>query len=55
MILDGDVGYLRMPDLSQVIPDAKPWVKIDVNDLGKSQGLDVTGVDSLARRIQHSC
>ena len=49
MILDGDVGYLRMPDLSQVIPDAKPWVKIDVNDLGKSQGLDVTGVDQLGQ------
>jgi len=38
-----------MPDLSQVIPDAKSWVKIDANDLGESQGLDLTGVDQLGQ------
>jgi hypothetical protein len=39
-VLDGTTMYMRIPLLKQLNPSLKPWVKIDLNQAGKTQGLD---------------
>jgi hypothetical protein len=34
------VEYMRLPAFSKLIPGAKPWLKIDLNDLNKAKGVD---------------
>jgi hypothetical protein len=45
VIVDGTnakdvVEYMHLPAFSKLIPNAKPWLKIDLNALTKTQGLD---------------
>jgi len=47
VIVDGSnpkavVEYMRVPAFSKLIPNAKPWLKIDLNTLTKGQGIDFT-------------
>lgn len=47
VILDGSnandiVEYLRLPALAKQLPGGKPWVKIDLNSLGKLGNVNVT-------------
>jgi hypothetical protein len=39
-VLDGTTMYMRIPLLKQLNPTLKPWVKIDLVQAGKTQGLD---------------
>ena len=32
--------YIHFPGLDQVIPDAKPWVRMDLGEVSAQQGLD---------------
>jgi hypothetical protein len=41
-IFDGDAFYIRFPDaLAKQIPGGKSWVKMDLDSLGKTSGVDV--------------
>lgn len=37
---DGFVVYMRFPLLARELPRGKPWVKLDLQKLGKEQGVD---------------
>ena len=45
MVFDTEAVYLRMPQLVELVPDGKKWVKLDVEELAAQQGVEVTGVD----------
>lgn len=49
MIFDGQTVYLRMPDLSRLVSDAKPWVRADSDELDQQSGLGVAGIDQLGQ------
>jgi hypothetical protein len=44
----GDFGdgraiiYMRLPALTRVMPGGKPWIKMDLNALGKQAGIDLS-------------
>lgn len=47
LVLDGSdlshlVVYMKLPVLSKFVPGGKPWVKIDMEELGKLQGVDLS-------------
>jgi hypothetical protein len=41
MIVDEFVVYMRFPFLQALQPELTPWLKFDVRELGKEQGLDL--------------
>lgn len=49
MIFDKEAVYLRMPNLAELSPGAKKWVKLDLAELGAQQGLSVSGVEQLGQ------
>jgi len=45
VVVDGSdlshvVEYMRLPVFSTLLPSAKPWLKVDLNELGKLKGVD---------------
>ncbi len=36
------VVYMRLPALTRLMPGGKPWIKIDLNALGKQAGIDLS-------------
>ena len=42
--LDGTVMYMRLPVLSQVLPGAKPWLKLDLQTLGSKAGVNFSQI-----------
>ena len=47
VVLDGSdlahvVEYMKLPVFSKLIPGARPWLKIDVSELGKLKGFDLS-------------
>ena len=50
----GDFGdgraiiYLRLPALTRVMPGGKPWIKMDLNALGRQAGIDLSQFTQLA-------
>jgi hypothetical protein len=40
MIMNGTAMYMRIPFLKQIQPSLKPWVKIDLESAGQTQGVD---------------
>lgn len=42
MIFDGFVFYMSFPALSQVLEGDKEWIKFDLEELGKAQGIDLS-------------
>jgi hypothetical protein len=44
----GAVVYLNMPVLSKVLPGGKPWIKMDLNAIGKQAGIDLSQLTQLA-------
>jgi hypothetical protein len=40
VIFDDFVLYMRFPFLTRLQPSLKPWLKIDIREFGKQQGLD---------------
>jgi hypothetical protein len=37
----GTTIYMRMPFLTAAVPNTRPWIKIDLQALGRSQGMDL--------------
>jgi len=42
VIFDGFVFYMRFPVLSQLLEGGREWVKFDVEEIGRAQGLDLS-------------
>ncbi len=40
ILVDGLTMYMRFPGIDQLIPDAKPWVRMDLGEFSAQQGLD---------------
>ena len=45
VVVDGSdlshvVEYMRLPVFSKLLPTAKPWLKVDLSELGKLKGID---------------
>jgi len=45
VVVDGSdlshvVEYMRLPVFSKLLPNAKPWLKVDLQELGKLKGID---------------
>ena len=49
LIFVEQVLYLRMPNLEQVVPGSKKWLKLSAEELAAQQGLDITDVDQLGQ------
>jgi hypothetical protein len=45
-LLDGLVVYMRSDALTSNLPDGKHWIKLDLQKLGKSEGLDMNSAMS---------
>jgi uncharacterized protein YdeI (BOF family) len=43
-VLDGTSIYLRSPLLAAAIPNGKTWMKLDLEKLGKAQGVDFSAL-----------
>jgi hypothetical protein len=46
LVLDGSdlshlVEYVKLPVFSKLVPGGKPWLEIDLDELGKLQGVDI--------------
>jgi hypothetical protein len=42
LVLDGTTAYLKLPPaLAKLVPGGKPWVKLDLAQLSKLQGVDL--------------
>lgn len=48
-VIDGTQVYMRMPFLENSAPDSKPWLRIDVEQVAKEQGLAVDSLLQLGR------
>ena len=48
MVLDGAVAYMRMPLLTAQLPGGRPWVRLDLEELAKGQGVDLGELQSLS-------
>jgi hypothetical protein len=44
-VLDGRVMYIRTDAFASELPDGKHWVKIDLDELGRDQGIDLSQLD----------
>ena len=50
----GDFGagravlYMKLPVLTKVMPGGKPWIKIDLGEIGKRAGIDISQFTQLA-------
>jgi hypothetical protein len=44
----GAIVYLNLPVLSKVLPGGKPWIKMDLNAIGKQAGLDLSQLTQLS-------
>jgi hypothetical protein len=47
LVMDGTVMYVRMPGLKEQVPGAKPWVRMDVQELAAQQGQDLSQLQQL--------
>ncbi len=43
-IMDGLVLYMKWPVLTSQIPGGKPWIKMDLEKLGRMQGIDLSSL-----------
>jgi hypothetical protein len=43
----GAVVYLNLPVLAKVMPGGKPWIKLDLNAVGKQAGIDLSQFSQL--------
>lgn len=46
----GSVMYMRMPFLQAAAPQLKPWIKVDLREVGKSVGLDLDALMQLSNQ-----
>ncbi|MDL4776323.1 MULTISPECIES: LppX_LprAFG lipoprotein [Thermomonosporaceae] len=50
-IFKNDVLYAKVPQLAQFVSGGKPWVKIDVAQMGQRTGFDVKGLVDQVQKI----
>jgi hypothetical protein len=48
VIMDGLVMYMRMPFLTRLIPGGRPWLELDLEELGRQAGIDIAAEDQAA-------
>jgi hypothetical protein len=48
MVLDGTVAYMRFPLVTAMLPGAKPWLRLDLVELSKREGLDLGQIQSFS-------
>jgi hypothetical protein len=41
MVNDGLVLYMRYPQLTQMLPESTPWIKMDLEKVGEQTGIDM--------------
>jgi hypothetical protein len=51
MILKGDVAYMKMDALKNLVGATKPWVKLDLKQLGSSGGVNVDQFLAQAQQV----
>jgi hypothetical protein len=49
VILEGLVMYMRMPFLTRMIPGGKPWLKMDLETIGREAGIDVAALSQMGQ------
>ena len=49
MIVDGPLLYLQMPFLDDVLPDSRPWIKVDLEAAARSNRTDLVQFTQLAQ------
>ena len=49
LIFDGTTFYMKLAELSQLIPGAKPWLKLDLEALGKQEGVNLGQLQQLSQ------
>jgi hypothetical protein len=47
---DGSVMYMRMPFLQVAAPQLKPWIKLDLREVGKDLGIDFDALTELGNQ-----
>ena len=47
VVFEGLVVYMKFPLLTRQLPGKKPWVKIDLDTVGKEQGVDLGALSNL--------
>jgi hypothetical protein len=48
-VVDGTQIYMKMPLLQQAAPHLKQWIKVDLQETAKDQGIDLTSLIQLGR------
>jgi hypothetical protein len=51
---DGSVMYMRMPFLQIAAPQLKPWIKLDLREVGKDLGIDFDALMELGNQTDPS-
>ena len=49
LILDGFVMYMRMPFLTRLIPGGRPWIKMDLEEVGRQTGVDLAALSQVGQ------
>jgi hypothetical protein len=49
VILDGFVMYMRMPFLTRLIPGGRPWIKMDLEEIGRQAGVDLAALSQIGQ------
>ncbi|GAA4076746.1 LppX_LprAFG lipoprotein [Actinomadura miaoliensis] len=50
-IYTGDVLYAKLPQLARFAANGKPWVKVDVAQVGRQTGFDVAGLVEQVQKV----
>ncbi|GLW65966.1 putative lipoprotein [Actinomadura rubrobrunea] len=50
-IYTGDVLYARLPEAARSVVGGKPWVKVDVAQVGRRTGFDLSGLVDQVRKV----
>src|SRR5919106_2928560 len=49
VIFDGLVMYMRMPFLTRLIPGGRPWIELDLEEVGRQAGVDFAALSQLGQ------
>jgi hypothetical protein len=49
VVIDGLVMYMRMPFLTRLIPGGRPWLELDLEELGRQAGVDIAALSQLGQ------
>src|SRR5919106_5427180 len=49
MIIDGLVMYMRMPFLTRLIPGGRPWLELDLEEVGREAGIDLAALSQVGQ------